>query len=385
MNQQKGLVNIILIIIVVALVGTGVYFALNRQLLSPSPEITNFEECARAGYPVGESYPRQCWTSDGKHFVEDVTERPFLIPGPITVSGEITCLPKKGSGVQTLECAIGLKGEDGNYYALKNLFDHDPSYKFSATGLQVEVVGTLSVEEIFGPDGNKYDIAGAIAITSIKEGLEGQEITLREGQRESSFLLQKIYPDHIEGLNYLEYPVATGQGHPVTLRIGEVVSNGCTVQLTLIRIAGSTAIFSKRTDLNSPCPICLAKNTLIDTPSGKVVVQSLKKGDMVWTANAEGRRVANIVLEVAKTPVPATHQVVHVVLEDRRELFVSLGHPVGDGRTIGELSMGDILDGHRVKDITLVSYTEGYTYDILPSGETGFYWANGVLLDSTLH
>ena|SRR3989344_2512281 len=32
--------------------------------------ITNFEECAAAGNPVMESYPRQCNTPDGGHFVE---------------------------------------------------------------------------------------------------------------------------------------------------------------------------------------------------------------------------------------------------------------------------------------------------------------------------
>jgi uncharacterized protein YggE len=33
-------------------------------------EITNFEECVAAGYPVMESYPRQCRTADGETFVE---------------------------------------------------------------------------------------------------------------------------------------------------------------------------------------------------------------------------------------------------------------------------------------------------------------------------
>jgi hypothetical protein len=42
--------------------------------LLPSKPITNFEECVRAGNPVGESYPRQCWTKDGKHFVESTGE-----------------------------------------------------------------------------------------------------------------------------------------------------------------------------------------------------------------------------------------------------------------------------------------------------------------------
>jgi hypothetical protein len=36
--------------------------------------INSFEECAAAGNPVMESYPRQCRTADGKHFVE-------IIPG----------------------------------------------------------------------------------------------------------------------------------------------------------------------------------------------------------------------------------------------------------------------------------------------------------------
>ncbi len=36
--------------------------------------IDSFEECAAAGNPVMESYPRQCRTADGKHFVESILE-----------------------------------------------------------------------------------------------------------------------------------------------------------------------------------------------------------------------------------------------------------------------------------------------------------------------
>ncbi|NOZ76363.1 MAG: hypothetical protein GXO65_01500 [Euryarchaeota archaeon] len=43
---------------------------------APSPEppgnITSFQECVQAGYPVMESYPRQCRTPDGRTFVEEV-------------------------------------------------------------------------------------------------------------------------------------------------------------------------------------------------------------------------------------------------------------------------------------------------------------------------
>lgn len=37
--------------------------------------INSFEGCAAAGNPVMESYPRQCRTSDGKHFVEEIDSR----------------------------------------------------------------------------------------------------------------------------------------------------------------------------------------------------------------------------------------------------------------------------------------------------------------------
>ncbi len=37
------------------------------------PLVNTFEECAGMGYPIAESYPRQCWTPDGRHFVEEAT------------------------------------------------------------------------------------------------------------------------------------------------------------------------------------------------------------------------------------------------------------------------------------------------------------------------
>lgn len=105
-----------IVVIIVMLVGTGVYFAVNRQSSLPVSQITNFEECAQTGYPILESYPAQCRTPDGKHFVEDIVKGTLPPPGPITISGSITCLPKKGSGPQTMECAIGLKGLDGQHF-----------------------------------------------------------------------------------------------------------------------------------------------------------------------------------------------------------------------------------------------------------------------------
>ena len=134
----------------------------NQQFKS----IDSFAECAAAGYPVGESYPRQCWTPDGRQFTEEISPTPSS--EIVALNGEITCLPKIGGGPQTLECAIGLKTNEG-YYALKNLFEIDPEHKFSSTSKRVKITGTLNNESLEGPDGNQYDILGAITLNSIEE------------------------------------------------------------------------------------------------------------------------------------------------------------------------------------------------------------------------
>lgn len=132
------------------------------------------------------------------------------------------------------------------------------------------------------------------------------------------------------------------------------------------------------------CPICLAAGTLIDTPSGAVRVESFHVGDQVWTMNEVGERVPASILKTGSMRVPATHQVIHVTLSDGRELWVSPGHPTSDGRRVADLEVGNVLDGARVTSVERVRYQGTATYDILPSGSTGFYWANGILLGSTL-
>lgn len=210
------------------------------------------------------------------------------------------------------------------------------------------------------------------------------EISLQESQREGSFLLEKIYPESVSGLNFPEYPIAIDKGYPVTLRFGEMVSNGCTITLTLKRIEGDRAIFTKKTDFNRPCPICLAAGSLIDTPLGRVAVNELKAGMLVWSVDKYGNRVVRVVAKISKTPVPPTFEIARLMFADGREIFVSPGHPTNDGRAVGDLIVGEFYDGARITAAERVIYDGAFTYDILPSGETGLYWANGVLLGSTL-
>ncbi len=171
MSTQKKFTYSLATIVIVALGAALAYFFFNPRAESPVPAraIKNFEECAAAGYPVGESYPRQCWTPDGKHFVEELNDTQPQGPEALTINGTIDCLPKKGSGPQTLECAIGLRDLSGKYYELRNLSTSDPDYKYSTGGLKVEVTGLFSTEEISAPDANSYDVIGVIDVTSIKE------------------------------------------------------------------------------------------------------------------------------------------------------------------------------------------------------------------------
>jgi len=132
------------------------------------------------------------------------------------------------------------------------------------------------------------------------------------------------------------------------------------------------------------CPICLSAGTLIDTPRGAVHVEILQAGDQVWTMNEAGERVSGMILQRSYVPVPANHQIIHVLLNDGRELWASAGHPTSDGRMLGDLMTGDFLDGARIVFVEFVPYEDVATFDVLPSGNTGFYWANGILMGSTL-
>jgi hypothetical protein len=151
-----------------------------------------------------------------------------------------------------------------------------------------------------------------------------------------------------------------------------------------VRVDGAVTISSRMPTGAPNCPICLAAATLISTPRGDVGVTDIKPGMLVWTATADGARVTTPVLEVGSVEAPAGHRMVHVVLADGRELLASPGHRTADGRQLGSLAAGEALDGSTITHWELEPYSGDRTYDLLPAGPTGTYWANGILLSSTL-
>ncbi len=100
----KLLIGLLVVIVALVLVIWGLS-AMNggdeeQELSNEGFGIASFEECVAAGYPVMESFPRQCRTPDGTVFTEDGSVRPgtggdsgdsgggaFQTPaGPVTLS-----------------------------------------------------------------------------------------------------------------------------------------------------------------------------------------------------------------------------------------------------------------------------------------------------------
>ncbi len=73
-SPKKVYISFFLLIFV-----AGLVVVFSRQTQKPAvvamPKVNSFEECAKLGYPIMESYPRQCSSPDGKFFVETMAAR----------------------------------------------------------------------------------------------------------------------------------------------------------------------------------------------------------------------------------------------------------------------------------------------------------------------
>jgi len=130
------------------------------------------------------------------------------------------------------------------------------------------------------------------------------------------------------------------------------------------------------------CPICLPGTARIETPDGDVPISSLYVGAQILTLDAAGERVPATVQHLGSTLVGGTHHVVRIELADGRVVSGSAGHPHASGE-LGDLVVGDTLDHSRVTRVARVPLAGDRTWDILPSGSTGLYIVDGVVLRSS--
>jgi hypothetical protein len=456
---MKKTLPIIYIILLIA--AFGVVWKLSKKDL-PQPVITNFEECAQAGYPILEIYPEQCRTPDGRLFTRSMNSGATEFGSSITLrlneqakfidgltvtlaeindsrcksgvvciwAGELSSQFKLlgGNIKQDTQIRLGTitaksATRDGYTFMLQGATENTSTITVTKVGGQV----ACTQEAKLCPDGSAVGRIGPnceFAPCPVVNPNPVVGCTKDSDCPSSQYICQEIQgtgtacpstdpscvPTHtiIKG----ECKLKNGYGcsvdsdcasgnlcnknicvSPVGRQCNGPSDTSCPEDFSCIQGCGPPV--ARQDDLPPPyycqlkgyirpCPICLAKHTLIETPQGAVAVEDLQIGAPVWTVTASGSRVVGVVKKNSKTAVLLDHKMVQLVLKDGRTLLVSPGHPTIDGLTVGDLAVGDIYDGSQVSSAERVSYGEGYTYDLLPSGETGFYWANGILLGSTL-
>jgi len=381
----------ILPIIVIVLLATafGAFFIISKDKAS-QPLITNFEECAEAGYPILEIYPEQCRTPDNQLFTKYINLTKTEFGSPVTLHiNEQTIF---GDGLTTTLLEI-------NDSRCKNdtvcIWAGELAFQFKIMGGNVNQdtkikLGTISTKSITS---NGY-------IFTLREATENTStitVTKIKGDEPVACTAEaKLCPDGSAvgrtGPN-CEFAPCRNSTNQIGRECAGPNDTNCPTNFECKPGCGSPVgyegeppptYYCQLKGYIRNCPICLAKNTLIDTLQGTVPIQDLKIGTPIWTVNKSGERVIGFVNLVSKTAVPLDHQMVNLILKDGRTLLVSPGHPTIDGRTVGDLAVGDLYDNSQVLSAERVSYTKEYTYDILPDGETGFYFANGILLDSSL-
>ncbi len=133
----------ILIVLVILFVGVGGYYLGTRQVstkdFKDKINIKNFEECAASGYPILESYPRQCKTGN-QMFTENV--------GNSLEKGDLIVLdfPKPN---QKIVSPLNLKGKARGSWFFEAQF---PIELFDSKGNQIATVPAKAIGEWMSPD-----------------------------------------------------------------------------------------------------------------------------------------------------------------------------------------------------------------------------------------
>jgi len=147
----------------------------------PIPPINSFEQCANVGFPIMESYPRQCRTSDGRLFVEQIAGESFASSLPVGELNIIVTEPVEG---QTVSSVFTIKGE-------ARVFENTVNYRVKdedGSEILESFVTAMSLDiGQFGPFSAVVDVSAAkgqnltveVFQYSAKDGTEIDKVTIQ--------------------------------------------------------------------------------------------------------------------------------------------------------------------------------------------------------------
>lgn len=155
MKTRKDKFLIIFLIIILAILAFLFLVPRNSEKRINLGEITNFQECLEAGYPIMESYPRQCAVPGGETYVEEI-EDDLLVGGDrdehgcIGSAGYSWCEPKNKC-LRIWEEACYQNIQEEIQYILAQKYNYSPE-EVNVTILK-ETDYFLSGSVIFGEGG----------------------------------------------------------------------------------------------------------------------------------------------------------------------------------------------------------------------------------------
>jgi hypothetical protein len=124
--MNNTLKNVLIVVLLAVIAGLVIYLIPKREdpVDERNAHVSDFLTCSEAGFPVMESYPAQCRTSDGRVFVEDVNENAEVVvtvptqgqtvTSPMTVTGKA-----KGNWFFEANLPVTLKDQNGKVLAQK--------------------------------------------------------------------------------------------------------------------------------------------------------------------------------------------------------------------------------------------------------------------------
>jgi hypothetical protein len=125
MNRTIIALGIVVLLLMVG--GVAYYFtrtAAQPVVTNPS-SVLSFADCERAGYPIMESYPRQCKTPDGRTYAEEIQQKPTYVnasenniqvrnPFPGAVTGKQVTVSGTARGTWYFEASFPVEIKDMN-------------------------------------------------------------------------------------------------------------------------------------------------------------------------------------------------------------------------------------------------------------------------------